>query len=850
MPSRSLAVRIGHWSAQHRRIAVFGWLGLFVVSIALAATVGMTTLKSEELGDGESKQGDQILADGGFNDRASEQVLVQARDGGPSARDDAFRAAVSDVMQRLHRFDTVTEIENPYLPKNAGQVSKDGRSAIVGFEIVGDEDVVTDRVVPVEAAVAAAQEAHPALRIEQFGDASVERAVDKSFEEDFQKAETLSLPITLLILIVAFGAIVAAGLPLLLGISAVAITIGLLAPISSAVPVDESISSVILLVGLAVGIDYCLFYIRRERDERAAGRDNEAALEVAAATSGRAVLVSGVTVIVALAGMFLTGNATFTSFGTGTILVVAVAMVGSVTVLPALLSKLGDNIDRGRIPFIGRRRAARDPETGFWARVVDAVLHRPVVSVVLAGALLVALALPALRMHTVNSGVEGLPKDLAVIKTYERIQAAFPGGPLPAVVAVRADNVRSPKVAEQIRNLRDSAVATGLMREPVTTSYNEDLTVARVDIPVIGNGTDADSDRALAALRDKVVPSTVGTLDGTEAKVTGITAQSRDFNDLMKERAPIVFAFVLSLAFLLLMVTFRSIVIALKAVVLNLLSVGAAYGVLVLVFQDGRLESLLGFESIGGITAWLPLFLFVILFGLSMDYHVFILSRVREGRDRGMSTDDAISHGIKATASVVTSAAIVMVAVFAIFATLRSIDLKMMGVGLAAAVLIDATIVRAVLLPASMKLLGDWNWYLPSWLDWLPRVASEPAAATPAAPVAPAAAAAAPLAIETLRSAEETRVVLTGDLDLATVPLLRERLAAVEGEAELLVVDLRAVTFVDSSGLGELVAAHQRARRRQGRLVVLRGAGTRVAEVLAMSGLEGLLAGDGGARDG
>jgi anti-anti-sigma factor len=617
----------------------------------------------------------------------------------------------------------------------------------------------------------------------------------------------------------------------------VAITLGLLAPISSAIPVDEAISSVVLLVGLAVGVDYSLFYIRREREERAAGRGKDAALEAAAATSGRAVIVSGFTVIVAMAGLYLTGNATFASFGTGTILVVAVAMVGSVTVLPALLSKLGDNIDKGRIPLIGRRRHP-EPETGTWARIVDVVLHRPVVSVLLAGGVLVLVGIPGLRMHTVNSGIEGLPKDLPVIQTYERIQAAFPGGPLPAVVAVRADNVRSPKVAEQIRNMRDTAVATKLMREPVTVSYSEDLTVASVDIPVIGNGTDDDSYRALAALRDEVIPSTVGTLDGVEAKVTGITAQSKDFSTLMKERAPLVFAFVLSLAFLLLMVTFRSIVIPLKAVVLNLLSVGAAYGLLVLIFQDGRLESLLGFESIGGITAWLPLFLFVILFGLSMDYHVFILSRVREGRDRGMSTDEAISHGIKATASVVTSAAIVMVAVFSIFATLSLIDLKMMGVGLAAAVLIDATIVRAVLLPASMKLIGEWNWYLPSWLEWLPRVAQEPPVA--ARPTAPAER----LRIQIQRRRDDVRLVLSGELDLATVARLRDDLREAEDGADVLVIDLRAVSFVDSSGLAELVAAHKRARRRQARLVVVRGEGTSVAKVLAVSGLDRTLSGE------
>jgi RND superfamily putative drug exporter len=522
------------------------------------------------------------------------------------------------------------------------------------------------------------------------------------------------------ILVLAFGALAAAGLPLLLGLSAVIITLGLLAPISQVFPVDEEVASVILLVGLAVGVDYSMFYIRRERDERAAGRGKEAALDLAAATSGRAVLVSGCTVMVAMAGMYVTDNAIFQSFATGTIMVVAVAVIGSVTVLPAMLSVLGGSIDRGRVPRVGRLRR-QGGESGFWATVVGAVLRHPWVSVLLAGGLLVVLALPTLRLHTAASGVQGLPRGLPVMQTYDRIERAFPGQPLAAVVAVKAPDVRALPVIAALRQLRDRAVRTGLMRDPVTIVAGRDPTVVPVSVPLAGDGTDETSNRALRALREDVIPATIGRLRGVDAPVTGLTAGSFDFNELINSRAPWVFLFVLSLAFVLLMVTFRSIVIPAKAIILNLLSVGAAYGVLVWIFQDGHLQSLLDFTSIGGITSWLPLFLFVILFGLSMDYHVFILSRVREGVDRGMSSEEAVAHGVRATAGVVTSAAAVMVGVFAIFATLTSIDFKEMGVGLAVAVLIDATIVRAVLLPAAMKLLGDWNWYLPSWLEWLPR---------------------------------------------------------------------------------------------------------------------------------
>ena len=476
-----------------------------------------------------------------------------------------------------------------------------------------------------------------------------------------------------------------------------------------------------LLIGLAVGVDYALFYLRREREERAAGRSEEAALQAAAATSGRAVLISGFTVMAAMAGMYFGGSATFEGFATGTILVVAVAVIGSLTVLPAVLSKLGDRVEKGRVPFIGKRKRA-GRESRVWGAVIDRVMRRPLVSLIVAGGFLVALAIPAFSMHTALPGIDTLPRDIEVMQTYDRMQAAFPGDQLPAEVAVKADDVTSPEVQAAIREMTDSAVASDGFHKPVTVEVSADKTVADVDIPIAGDGTDAQSVAALETLRGDIIPATVGQVGGAEAMVTGITAGTEDFNDVTNSHLPIVFAFVLGMAFLLLLVTFRSIVIPLKAIALNLLSVGAAYGILKLVFQDGHGESLLGFESTGAVTSWLPLFLFVVLFGLSMDYHVFILTRIKEAVDAGQRTEDAVAHGIKSTAGAVTSAAVVMVAVFSIFGTLSMIEFKQMGVGLAAAVLIDATIIRGVLLPAAMKLLGDWNWWLPKSLRWLPRV--------------------------------------------------------------------------------------------------------------------------------
>ena len=632
------------------------------------------------------------------------------------------------MVTKLEATKGVSEVQNPLLPANKGNVSEDGRSVLVNFELPGDEDTASEAVEAPLAAVAALQKQHPEVVMGEFGDASAEKEIGEAFEKDFQKAEFLSLPITLVILLIAFGALVAAGLPLLLGATAVMGTIGLLGPISQIFPLEESSSSVVLLVGLAVGVDYSMFYLRREMEERDAGRPWDAALNAAAATSGRAVLVSGLTVMAAMAGMFLAGNAVFVSFGIGTILVVGVAMIGSVTVLPAMLSFLSRKgwTEKGRVPWVAKRRHKTKGESKVWGAILDRVLKRPLVSVIAAGGLLAVLTIPAFSMHTVNPGITGLPRDLEVMQAYDRIDAAFPGDGVPAVTVVKAPDVTSPEVKSAIEDLQTQALASGRLHEPVEIEVNPDKTVATVALAVDGTGTDEASERSLAVLRDQVVPATVGKLPNGEVAVTGFTAGSKDFNDVMKSHLPVVFAFVLTLAFILLLVTFRSLVVPIKAIVLNLLSVGAAYGVLVLVFQDGRLEGLLDYESVGGITSWLPLFLFVILFGLSMDYHVFILSRIREAVDRGWRTDRAVAHGIKSTAGVVTSAAAVMVAVFGIFATLSMLEFKMMGVGLAVAVLIDATIVRAVLLPATMKLLGEWNWYLPKRLHWLPRFDHEP----------------------------------------------------------------------------------------------------------------------------
>jgi RND superfamily putative drug exporter len=709
---------MGHWSATHRKTAIWGWLAFVLVAVFIGQTVGQNKLHGADDFSGESGTAEKALYGHGLRPN-TEHVFFQSKT--LTIRDPQYRAAVADAAIRLRHTKDVVNVVSPITGDAA--VSEDGHSALVDFEVTGNDLQAADRLGPSQDTVDAVQAAHPQLRIDQFGDVSANKEIEDTFTSDLSKAEILSFPITFLILIVVFGSLVAAFVPLVLGITVVAAALGLVSIPSQVAPIDSNLASVILLIGLAVSVDYSLFYLKREREERDAGLPPRSALEVAAATSGRAVLISGLTVIAAMGGMFLSGDKTFISFAEGTILVVAIAIIASVTVLAALLAWLGDRIDKGRIPFLCRRHGAG--ESRFWSGLVSRVMRRPVVSIVLAGGLLVALAVPALRMHIVTSSVDDLPQNLSVIKTYDRLKAAFPKEGVTVDVAVQADNVRAPRVALATAALLRQAHQNKDVLPGSDVTISKDGTVALVAIPTKGNGNDETSTAVLNQVRDNYIPATLGRVDGVEANVTGMAASSKDFRDQLTARLPLIFGFVFALAFLLLLFTFRSIVIPIKAILLNLLSVGAAYGVLVLVFQDARLESLLGFTSNGGITSWLPLFLFVILFGLSMDYHVFILSRIREAWQHGTSTPEAVRHGIASTAGTVTSAAVVMVFVFSVFVTLSFLDFKEMGVGLAVAVLIDATIVRGVLLPAFMKVLGDWNWYLPKWLEWLPHIEHE-----------------------------------------------------------------------------------------------------------------------------
>ncbi|MEU0004422.1 MMPL family transporter [Streptomyces sp. NPDC006314] len=732
---RGLAARAGGWSARHRWAAVGIWVLFVVLAMGLGSAAGRVDVEESDQLKGETHTAARIIDDAGIEEPAGETVLIQSKSGAVKATSGEFRAAVADVVKAVDGTGKVTDVTSPY---DTHTISRDGRSALVQFDVRGDAETAADRIEPVLDAVAAVQKEHGSLRIEEIGGASMQKQYKDAFGNDFQKAEYSAVPVALGILLIAFGALVAALLPVALAITAIMATMGLMGIVSHLQPMSDTANSVMLLVGMAVGVDYCLFYLRREREERAAGRDASTALRIAAATSGRAIVVSGVTVCVAMAGMLFTGLAEFEAMGLASLMVVAVAMVGSVTVLPALLSLLGERVEKGRLPFLRRRRRQHGTDGGsrFWTAVLRGVLAKPLVSVLVAAGVLLAIAAPALGMKTQQLTLDQEFGDsLPIVQTYNRINDAFPGGSEPAQVVVKAKDINAPAVRQALADFKKEAIASGASRGPVDIRLHDAQNVALVSVPLVG-GSDMDkATESLEKLRDEVRPATLGKVDGVQAPVTGQVAGNHDFNDQLMGSVVPVFAFVVVFAFLLMLLSFRSLTIAITSIVLNLLSVAAAYGILVAVFQHGWGASLVGAEGVGAIVTWLPLFLFVILFGLSMDYHVFVVSRIREARLRGRDTKDAIRHGVVTTAGVVTSAAVIMVAVFAIFGTLSMQSMKQMGVGLAAAVLIDATVIRGVLLPAVMALLGERNWYLPRWLHRLPDLTHDEAPEAIARPV-------------------------------------------------------------------------------------------------------------------
>ncbi|HEX5493776.1 MAG TPA: MMPL family transporter [Mycobacteriales bacterium] len=721
-------LNVARWSTRHRWTAVTGWVLFVTLTVLAGGAAGNRQLSGVDTGAGQSKIADKATEGAYFGDKPTEAVLIQARHGSLDPAE--VTAVTADLTRHYAGLRGIGPVGKP-VP------SRDGHSRLVTVTLdtgtltgSASSDRAEELVGPMLAATGRVQADHPDLRVEQVGGASIDRAIGNQSGDDLRRAELTSIPVTLAILLVVFGALFAAGVPVLLALTAVAGAMGLSALASHLVPLADAASSVVLLIGMAVGVDYSLFYIRREREERARGASGRDSIEIAAATSGRAVVISGITVLIAMAGLLLSGNAVFTSLAVGTMLVVAVAVTGSVTVLPALLALLGERIERPRVPLVHRLRGRGGRPGGVrysrtWAAVLRVVSRRPVVSFGLAALAMAALAAPALQLRTALPGTADLPRSIPIMRSYDRLNAAFPDQGAEHEVVVTATGpapLSRAGVTTAAGALSRQASASGLFAlDPAgVPRFSTDGRVAVLDLPIPYRANDSRAGRSLDLLRDRLVPATFGRLPHTWSGVTGQTAGERDFGRQIAGRLPLVFGFVLGLTFLVMLLTFRSVVVAATSIVLNLLSVGAAYGLLVLVFQHRWAQGLLGFRSDGGIVTWLPLFLFVVLFGLSMDYHIFVVSRIREAVRVGLPTVDAVRHGVLRSASTVTSAAVIMTAVFSVFATLSMLEFKQVGVGLAAAILIDATVVRGVLLPAAMSALGRYNWYLPSWLDWLP----------------------------------------------------------------------------------------------------------------------------------
>ncbi|UMP05923.1 MMPL family transporter [Amycolatopsis sp. EV170708-02-1] len=705
-----LPEKIAAWSMRHRAVTLAGWAGLVVVALLAGMLLDGESRRSTD--PGESGRAQTALNAQNTFDPLRENVLVAAKEPGspPFAANEELRRATEDLITTLTTSGSVTDVRSPLADGGAERISADGTSGLVGFSIAGDEKDIRPNFETATARVAEVAARHPSARLSQSGDLSLSTVVDKGIREDVKRSELLSLPLTLVILLIVFGALVAASVPLLLAGTSVAATFGFLSVVDDFTPINSATTVITLLIGMAVGVDYSLFFLRRQREERAREHSVDAATRIAARTSGHVVVVSGVTVVLCVSGLVLTGLDNFTGLAISTAFVVGLAVLGSVTVLPALLSLLGDKVDRGRIPWLGKRRTTAE-KSRFWSATARVVTRRPALWGGLGAALLILLTLPALGMRLQDpTPAESLPRSMPAIDAAVRTQEAFPGVVYPATVVLTAENggpVDSPALRSAITDLeRRIGDTSGVLNKPVAVGNVDEAVVVRV--PLSGAGRDAESDTALAKLRTELLPETIGKLDGVEYAVSGRTANARDFADRVTERMPLVFGFVLLAAFVLLLLAFRSVAVALVSIVLNLLSIGAAYGVLTWIFQDGHFASLLGFTPYGGVVGWLPMFMFVLLLGLSMDYHIFILSRIRERRAEGAIA--AIVRGTGTSAGVVSGAAVIMVGVFSVFITLSAIEYKMMGVGMAVAVLIDATLVRGVLLPAFLAALGEQVW--------------------------------------------------------------------------------------------------------------------------------------------
>ena len=735
----SFTGRIAGWSARHRWWVVAASIMVVFLAMFAANTVSMNTLDYQ--GEGESAiAGELVEQRFGFDSAPTEQLLFS----NPSldASSPAYRAAVDGLVQQLRALPEVASVTSFYDTGDTAMLSEDGHVVLAQVVIAGDEDDAEDKIDAILDTVraTAAAASTDGFEIAMAGDTSIIRQVEKIDEEDFGTMMIVTMVLALTFMLIAFRGVAAAAIPLVMALGSIFTALGVAVLVSHVYPMVDFLAQVVLLMGMAVGVDYSLFIVSRYRSERKAGRAKVEAITFASNTTGRAVFYAGVVVLLSLAGLILTGSAIFVSMAIGVIIVVLIALVASLTLLPALLAVLGDKINWLRLPILGREG---NNNGGIWGAITDKVLARPLIMASITAGALIAISVPVYSLNLAfASGSDSLHDAVEAKRGLELLEEHFTGGfAAPAYVVVDAMDVNAPEVQTDVARLIALAEEDDAFFAPFETRTNAAGDLLYVQIPMAGGTNEDEVERSVRHLRQDIVPAAFVSANA-RVYVAGMAAGSIDFTDQMVDRAPYVFGFVLGLSFLLLLVMFRSIIIPVKAIALNLLSVGAAYGVLVMVFQWGWGITLLGSEATGVIMPWLPLFLFAILFGLSMDYHMLLLNRIKEGYDQGLSNEESVSQGIKMTAGQITSAAAIMVGIFGTFALGRNVDMQQMGIGLGVAILIDATVIRSVLLPASMKLLGDRNWYLPKWLDWLPKVTTEPATlAQPAmASIAPASA--------------------------------------------------------------------------------------------------------------
>ena len=720
-------------SAHHPWRAIAAWL------LAMAAAVAAVVLL---LGDGltsdtyvtndpDSLEAYALIAERFPTTREADELVVLSSDE-LNVDDPVFRRRLEELHRSLEALPGVDEVQSPVNAPGPSHVSAGGGAALVRIWLGDDGEERIERVIEV---VEDAGDGPIATAI--TGEFTLDRDFGKISERDLQNGELrIGLPAALIVLVLVFGALVAAGLPLVLALVSIAVALGLTAVVSAQWDLSLFVVNMLTGMGLALGIDYALFVVSRFREERAAGREKIDAIAAAGATASRAVLFSGSAFVLAMLGLLLVQSNIMRSLAAGAILVGVVSVVAALSLLPALLSLLGDRVDRLRLPLLGRRggAAGSEAENRFWGAIVRRVVRRPALFLALATAALVAAALPLFGMNIGAAGITTLPDDTVSKQGFVALAESFRTTSSDPVQIVVEGDMSSPAVGAAVEQL-STAVAGDERFGPPGLARSEGGDVALLTVPLAGDPLGEPAIAAVRELRAETIPTAFEGV-GARVLVTGTTAENIDYFDVMEFWLPIVIVFVLGLSFVLLTVAFRSIVVPATAIALNLLSVGASYGLLVAVFQHGVGNELLGFQQVDIIEAWVPLFLFAVLFGLSMDYQVFLLSRIRERYSETGDTPGAVAFGVGSTGRIITGAALIIVAVFAGFAAGDLVMFQQMGFGTAVALLVDATIVRSILVPAAMTLLGRWNWYLPAWLDWLPHVEVEGAHAD--APTPPA----------------------------------------------------------------------------------------------------------------